>query len=154
MSGKLAAMVFTNFLADKGSLNSIIQTERINNNNTPTVSCYRCKFNNLNLPDTLARTSGSKFCFLILVLQYLYGQTMTAMLIETERFHTKNWQYLKWCGPSLHGSSWYVRGRRWTLVIKKWGRRPAAGAVLLAQLLVFAEGCSCLGQFPWTHELS
>lgn len=153
LRGKLAAMVFTIFLADKGSLNSIIQTEQINNRNTLTISCYHCKFNILNLPDTLARSLGSRFCFLILVLQYLYGQTKTAMMIQTERFHTKNWQYLKQHGPSLYGSSCYGRGRRWTSVSKKWGRRPAAGA-LLAQLLVFAEGCSCLSKFPWTHELS
>lgn len=138
------------FLADKGSLNSIIQTEQINNKNTLTTSCYDCKFNILNLPDTLARSLGSNFCFLILVLQYLYGQTTTAMLIQIERFYKKNWQYLKWCGPSLHGSSCYGRGSRWTLVSKKWGGRPPAGVVLLAQLLVFAEGCSCLAS---SHEL-
>lgn len=141
------------FLAHKGSLSSIIQTEQINNNNTLTTSCYQCKFNSLNLPDILARSLSSKFCFLILALQYLYGQTRIALLIQTERFHKSNWQYFAWCGPSLYGSSSYGRGRRWASVSKKWGGRPAAG-VVLAVLLVFAAGCSCLSQFPWTHELS
>lgn len=142
------------FLADKGSLNSIIQTEQINNKNTLSISCYHYKFNIWNLPDNFGQIFSWNFCFFILILQYLYDQTKTAMFIQTERFHTKNWQYLKQYGPSLYGSSCYGRGRRWTLVSKKWGGRPAAGAVLLAQLLVFAEGCSCLSQFPWTHELS
>lgn len=63
---------------------------QINNKNTLTISCYHCKFSILNLPDTLSRNLGSTFCFLILVLQYLCGQTKTAMLIQTERFHRKN----------------------------------------------------------------
>lgn len=87
---KAGSYDFHHFLADKGSLNSIIQTEQINNKNTLTISCYHCKFSILNLPDTLSRNLGSTFCFLILVLQYLCGQTKTAMLIQTERFHRKN----------------------------------------------------------------
>lgn len=75
---------FHHFLAHKESLSSNIQTEQINNKNTFTISCYHCKFNSLNLPDILARSLSSKFCFLSLALQYLYGQTKTALLIQTD----------------------------------------------------------------------
>lgn len=69
------------FLAHKGSLSSIIQTGQINIKNTLTTSCYHCIFNTLNLPDILASSLSSKLSFLILVLQYLYGQTKIALLI-------------------------------------------------------------------------
>lgn len=78
------------FLAHKGSLSSIVQTEQINNKPTPTASCYHCELNSLNLPGILARSLSSKFCFLVLALQYLYGQTKIALLIQGEKFHRSN----------------------------------------------------------------